>query len=33
VVALDVEGWQLAPPQFEGLRQELKVNATDVVAR
>jgi hypothetical protein len=33
VVALDVEGWALAPAQFEALRKELKMNAADVVAR
>ncbi|WIA38332.1 hypothetical protein OEZ86_001668 [Tetradesmus obliquus] len=33
VVALDAEGWALAPPQFEALRQELKMSAADVVAR
>jgi hypothetical protein len=33
VVALDVEGWALAPVQFEALRKELKMNTADVVAR
>ncbi|KAF6259060.1 RNA polymerase I associated factor, A49-like protein [Scenedesmus sp. NREL 46B-D3] len=33
VVALDVEGWALAPAQFDGLRKELKMTAADVVAR
>jgi hypothetical protein len=27
------EGWALAPAQFDALRQELKMNAADVVAR
>jgi hypothetical protein len=33
VVALDVEGWSLAPAQFDALRKELKMTAADVVAR
>jgi hypothetical protein len=33
VVALDVEGWSLAPAQSDALQKELKMTAADVVAR
>lgn len=33
VVALEAEGWRMAAGQFEGLRTELKMSASDVVAR
>lgn len=33
VVALDLEGWRMAPQQFEMLRRELKTTPADVVNR
>ncbi len=33
VVALDLEGWSMAPQQFEMLRRELKTTAADLVNR
>lgn len=33
VCALDVDGWTLAPEQFDALRRELKMTAGDVVSR
>lgn len=33
VVALDLEGWRMAPQQFELLRRELKATPTDIVTR
>lgn len=33
VVALDLEGWHMAPQQFEMLRRELKSTPADVVMR
>lgn len=33
VVALDLEGWRMAPQQFEMLRRELKTTPADVVTR
>jgi hypothetical protein len=33
VVALDLEGWRMAPQQFEMLRRELKTTPVDVVTR
>lgn len=33
VVALEVEGWNMAPLQFDGLREALKMTTPDVVSR
>lgn len=33
VVALDFEGWTMAPQQFEDLRRDLKMTPPDVVSR
>jgi hypothetical protein len=33
VVALDLEGWRMAPQQFEMLRRELKMTPIDMVTR
>jgi len=33
VVALDLEGWHMAPQQFEMLRRELKATPADVITR
>lgn len=33
VVALDVEKWAMPPPQFEGLREALRMTTADLVSR
>lgn len=33
VVALEVEGWNMAPQQFDGLREALQMTASDLVSR